>query len=93
MEEFETVKKKLFDTVTGNGTVQGAEEGDTRKAMREAQAKGFRIGRPVRIGAVMGMIIGYNIAAGGPYCGAKFPLLVQTPFGSAKCSLAEISLV
>ena len=91
--ELKTVKKKMFKTVTGSGTAHSAEDGDTRKAMREAQAKGFRIGRPVRIGAVMGMIIGYNIAAGGPYCGAKFPLLVQTPFGIAKCSLGEISLV
>ena len=87
------MEKKVFETVTGSGTAHRAEEGDTRKAMREAQACGFRIGRPVRIGAVMGMIIGYNIAAGGPYCGAKFPLLVQTPFGIAKCSLGEISLV
>ena len=85
--------KKVFETVTGSGTAQCAEESDTRKAMREAQARGFRIGMPVRIGAVMGMVIGYNIAAGGPYCGAKFPLLVQTPFGTAKCSLAEISPV
>ena len=87
------MKRKMFKTVIGSGTAHSAEEGDTRKAMREAQAKGFHIDMPVRIGAVMGMIIGYNIAAGGPYCGAKFPLLVQTPFGSAKCSLAEISLV
>lgn len=87
------MKKKVLETVTGSGSAQCAEDGDTRKAMHEAQAKGFRIGRPVRIGAVMGMIIGYNIAGGGPYCGAKFPLLVQTPFGTAKCSLAEISLV
>ena len=87
------MKKKLFETVTGSGTAQCAEVGDTRMAMHEAQAQGIRIGRPVHIGAVTGVIIGYNIAAGGPYCGAKFPLLVQTPFGTAKCSLAEISLV
>ena len=87
------MEKKVFETITGSGIAHRSEEGDTRKAMREAQASGFRIGRPVRIGAVMGVVIGYNIAAGGPYCGAKFPLLVQTPFGTAKCSLGEISLV
>jgi hypothetical protein len=87
------VDKRVFETVTGSGTARCADAGGTRNAMREAQARGFRIGVPVRIGAVMGLVIGYNIAAGGPYCGSEFPLLVQTPFGTAKCSLAEITPV
>ena len=86
------MKKKKFETVIGAGAAHSAEAGRTRKAMREAQAQGFKIGRRVRIGAVMGIVIGHNIAAGGRYCGAKFPLVVQTPFGIAKCSLGEISL-
>ena len=51
---------------------------------------GFRIGRRVRIGRVCGSVIGYNIASSGRFGGASYPLLVETEFGIAKCSMLEV---
>lgn len=51
---------------------------------------GFRIGRRVRIGRVPGSVIGYNIANSGRFGGAAYPLLVETEFGIAKCSMLEV---
>jgi hypothetical protein len=62
-------------------------------AVRVARRAGARVGRRVRIGAIPGRIIGYNIASGGVYPGAVFPLLVATEYGVAKCSLDEIRLI
>lgn len=64
----------------------------TSRAIREAQEQGYLIGRRVRIGRVKGTVIGYNIAGRGRFHGAGFPLLVQTTYGIAKCSLAETEL-
>jgi hypothetical protein len=61
-------------------------------AVAAARAAGATVGRQVRIGTIHGRIIGYNIAAGGVYPGAAFPLLVATEYGVAKCSVDEIRL-
>lgn len=60
-------------------------------SIRRAIAAGFRIGRRVRIGRVPGSVIGYNIANSGRFRGACYPLLVETEFGIAKCSMKEVS--
>ncbi|ATE62581.1 hypothetical protein [Thauera sinica] len=52
---------------------------------------GFRIGRRVRIGRIPGAVVGYNISRFGRFCGASYPLLVETEFGVAKCSLHEVA--
>ena len=62
-------------------------------AVTLARRAGARAGRRVRIGTIAGRIIGYNIASGGVYPGAAFPLLVATEYGLAKCSLDEIRFV
>ena len=86
------MKKRVFRSVTGTRTTRGAPAVQTRNALQQARVNGFYIGRQVRIGTVTGTIIGYNIAGRGCFHGAKFPLVVQTPFGVAKCSLGEIQL-
>jgi len=62
-------------------------------AVRVAHHAGFTVGRRVRLGSIVGRIIGFNIAAEGVYPGAVFPLLVATEYGVAKCSLDEIRLI
>jgi hypothetical protein len=39
---------------------------------------------------VCGSVIGYNIASSGRFGGASYPLLVETEFGIAKCSMTEV---
>ena len=60
-------------------------------AISNAIHAGFRIGKPVRIGNVDGCVIGYNIGRHGSFSGKDYPLLVETRYGIAKCSLLEVA--
>ena len=60
------------------------------RAIRHAIGAGFRIGCRVLVGRVPGSVIGYNIANSGRFGGAAYPLLVETEFGIAKCSMQEV---
>lgn len=62
-------------------------------AVHAALCGGFAVGRQVKIGVVRGVVIGYNIARRGRYPGARFPLLVKTELGIAKCRLDEVLAV
>lgn len=88
----EVERKRSFRAVAGSGGSRIRSESVASRAIREAQELGYLIGRRVRIGRVKGIVIGYNIAGRGRFCGARFPLLVQTAYGIAKCSLAEMEL-
>lgn len=61
------------------------------RAVNRAIQAGFRVGRRVRIGCVDGCVVGYNIGHFGRFSGERYPLLVRTPFGVAKCSLLEVA--
>lgn len=61
-------------------------------AVCAAKRTGYVIGRKVRIGVVTGVIVGYNIARCGDFEGSRYPLLVQTDFGVAKCAATELRL-
>lgn len=61
------------------------------QAVTDAIHAGFRIGQPVRIGRVDGYVVGYNIGDFGRFSGERYPLLVGTEFGVAKCSLREVA--
>jgi hypothetical protein len=62
-------------------------------AVSAAIRRGFQVGRAVAIGAVRGEIIGFNIAAFGRFVGTRFPLLVRTELGLAKCGPDELRLL
>ena len=62
-------------------------------AVASAIKQGFKLGCNVAIGSVCGKIIGFNIAAFGEYAGKRFPLLVVTALGVAKCSARELRLL
>lgn len=64
---------------------------DVLASIRNARCRGFSVGRRVRLGNVAGVVIGYNIARGGRYPGACFPLLVRTELGTGKFALDEIA--
>jgi len=51
------------------------------------------IGRAVSIGWVRGIVIGYNIAPDGAFPGDRFPLLVETEFGTGKFGLDEVTAI
>lgn len=57
-----------------------------------ARAAGMRIGQPVCLGVVRGVVLGYNIARGGRFPGSVFPLLVATGLGAVKCRLEEVRI-
>ena len=59
-------------------------------AVHRAVDRGLVVGRPVTLGVVRGIVIGYNIARRGRYPGARYPLLVKTELGIAKCRLDEV---
>lgn len=65
---------------------------DVGAAIRDVQCRGYLVGRQVRIGTVLGTILGYNIARRGRFRGSAFPLVVHTPYGIAKCSTEEAEL-
>lgn len=79
---------------TRSGRTSGsAGAGRIESAVHKAIECGFVIGRPVLIGKVAGIVVGYNIASFGQFLGAAYPLLVYTPFGISKCALTEVSVV
>jgi hypothetical protein len=59
-------------------------------AIHAAFTRGLIVGRQVKIGIVRGVVIGYNIARRGRYRGMRYPLLVKTELGIAKCGLDEV---
>ena len=59
-------------------------------AVHAAVGRGLVVGRQVKIGIVRGVVIGYNIARRGRYPGTRYPLLVKTELGVAKCRLDEV---
>ena len=59
-------------------------------AVHAALGRGLVIGRQVRVGMVPGVVIGYNIARGGRYPGTRYPLLLKTELGVAKCRIDEV---
>jgi hypothetical protein len=63
------------------------------QVIRAAVSRGLIINRAVKIGAVRGVVIGYNIARRGRFPGIRFPLLVKTELGTAKFSLDEVAAV
>jgi hypothetical protein len=65
--------------------------GTVEQSIHRAIDAGYRIGRAVRIGRVPGSVIGYNISIFGRFSGASYPLLVETEYGTAKCSVREVS--
>lgn len=62
-------------------------------AVHAAAVRGLIVGRQVKIGIVRGVVIGYNIAQRGRFPGRRYPLLVKTELGVAKCRLAEVAAV
>ncbi|THF59392.1 hypothetical protein [Pseudothauera rhizosphaerae] len=83
-----------LDLVEGDLRTPGAghaRHGGIQQAVNKAIRAGFHVGLRVRIGRVAGRIVGYNIGAYGRYGGARYPLLVDTRFGLAKCSLREVA--
>jgi hypothetical protein len=62
-------------------------------AVHAAIARGFVIGREVLIGAIPGIVVGYNIASFGQFVGHAYPLVVRTALGVTKCSVDEVNLV
>ena len=79
--------------------VQGHRSDDTphpqhtpiEQAVNRAIRAGFRVGQRVRIGRVDGYVVGYNIGDFGRFGGERYPLLVRTAFGVAKCSVREVA--
>jgi hypothetical protein len=79
---------------TGQGTHhQAIAPAAIELAVASAIKQGFKLGCHVVIGTVCGKIIGFNIAAFGNYAGTRFPLLVGTDLGVAKCSANELRLI
>jgi len=61
-------------------------------SIRDARRHGLSVGCRVKLGNVVGVVIGYNIARGGSFPGARFPLLVRTELGTGKFALDEIAV-
>ncbi len=80
--------------VSGGPRESGVSRGraGAQASVRRAIGQGFRVGSQVRIGAIAGEVIGYNIACVGRYPGLYFPLLVATALGVAKCNASEAKL-
>jgi hypothetical protein len=70
--------------------VRGQATRNIEAAVCAAKRTGYVVGRKVRIGVVTGVIVGYNIARCGDFEGSRYPLLVQTDYGIAKCALMEL---
>lgn len=79
-----TTRQGSARTSTGNTAVTIAQ------LIHAAVRRGLTIDRMVKIGAVRGVVIGYNIARRGRFPGLRFPLLVKTELGTAKFSLDEV---
>ena len=65
-------------------------QSDVSRLVRAALRRGLTIGCAVTIGVVPGTVIGYNIARQGAFPGDRYPLLVATELGTAKCCLDEV---
>lgn len=65
--------------------------GMVEQAVTRAIQAGFHVGQHVRIGRIDGHVVGYNIGNFGRFSGARYPLLVRTEFGVAKCSMREVA--
>jgi len=63
----------------------------THDSLHSAVRRGLTVGRQVRLGIVVGEVIGYNIACFGQFVGATYPLLVKTELGLVKCGLDEVA--
>lgn len=61
------------------------------KLIHAAERKGLTIGRTVRVGAISGVVIGYNISRSGRFPAIRYPLLVETEMGTGKFSLDEVT--
>lgn len=70
--------------------VRGQATRNIEAAVSAAKRTGYVVGRQVRIGVVTGVIVGYNIARSGDFEGCRYPVLVQTDYGIAKCALMEL---
>ena len=70
--------------------VRGLATRNVAAAVSAAKRTGHVVGRQVRIGVVTGVVVGYNIARSGDFEGCRYPVLVQTGYGIAKCALAEL---
>jgi hypothetical protein len=78
-------------TQFGNGSTNHATSA-IGPLIHTAALHGLTVGRMVKIGAVRGIVIGYNIARHGRFPGARYPLLVRTELGTAKFGLHEVAL-
>lgn len=67
------------------------DHGSVERSIHHVIEAGYRVGRAVRIGHVTGNVIGYNISNTGRFSGTVYPLLVETAYGTAKCSMQEVS--
>jgi hypothetical protein len=73
-------------------SLKGPATASVLASIRDARCHGLSIGRRVTLGNVAGVVIGYNIARGGPYPGARFPLLIRTELGTGKFALDEVAV-
>jgi hypothetical protein len=80
-----TARQHLEDVPAG--TRECREIGE---AVHRAAGRGLVVGRQVKLGVVRGIVIGYNIARRGRYPGTRYPLLIKTELGIAKCRLDEV---
>ena len=82
-----------MNLIAGEGR-GGASRFDTAQAIEnavdEAMRRGYKVGRRVAIGSIPGEIIGYNISRHGRYIGSRYPLIVETDYGIAKCHPDEL---
>lgn len=83
--------------MSANSCRQGAmREGSRVRAIETsvqgAIRRGFVVGREVLVGAVPGIVVGYNIASFGRFVGNAYPLVVRTALGVAKCGMDEVRL-
>ncbi len=61
-------------------------------AVNAAISRGFVVGREVLVGAVPGIVVGYNIASFGQFIGNAYPLVIRTALGVTKCGMDEVNL-
>lgn len=91
--ERQTMNTQSLIVVNGQRADSAANHyhGTVEQSIHRAIDAGYRVGRAVRLGTVPGNVIGYNISSFGRFSGASYPLLVETEYGIAKCSMREVS--
>jgi hypothetical protein len=77
-------------TIRQQPRARGQATRNIEAAVSAAKRTGYVVGRQVRIGVVTGVIVGYNIARCGDFEGCRYPVVVQTDYGIAKCALMEL---